>query len=62
MKKIIREFSISFIKALDIFVKKQKTIARLNKLNKDEVNAVITEAFYLLGRHHNKFKKRANLK
>ena len=62
MKKIIREFSTSFVEALGELVEKQKEEGKRKGLDKNEINAVITEAFYLLGRHHNKFKKQANLK
>ena len=62
MTKEIKNFSEYFVKELGMFVKNMKVNGIKTNLTKTELNAVITETFYLLGRNHKEWKVKAGIK
>ena len=62
MEQKIKDFESSFIKDLSEFVKGQKEIAKVKGINKEEVLAIISIAFNLLGQNHLALTKKANFK
>ena len=61
MKTEVKNFSQYFVKQLGGFVGKMKKSGERAGLTKEEVNAVASEAFHLLGNHHEALKKKANI-
>jgi hypothetical protein len=62
MKTIVKNFSDYFVKELGKFAKEQKESGKKAGLNNNEINSVITETFFLLGRKHEEWKKLAEIK
>ena len=60
MKKSVRDFANYFTEELGKFIENVKR--QESNPSKTEMNAVITETFYLLGRKHEEWKKKARIK
>jgi len=63
MKEEIKQFSEIFTSRLGGFVSNMNTEG-MGKygLNEDELKAIFSETFYLLGKNHRELKKRAKVK